>query len=78
MSRTPSGRHERCGWKEALNDFLEPLRTNRRQYEAEPGEVIEALRKGTSRANEVAEETLALAKRAMRQDFFGRVLSSGG
>ena len=60
---------------ETLNDFLEPIRVHRRQYESRPGDVIEVLRQGTCRANEVAEETLALAKRAMRQDFFDRMLS---
>ena len=37
--------------------------------------MIDALRAGTKRANAVAEETLALAKRAMKQDFFQRELS---
>ncbi|HEX8831044.1 MAG TPA: hypothetical protein VF705_07770, partial [Longimicrobium sp.] len=60
---------------EALNDFLEPIRSRRRQYEARPDDVIEALRVGTRRANEVAEETLALAKQVMKQDYFGRALS---
>jgi tryptophanyl-tRNA synthetase len=62
---------------EALNALLDPIRARRREYETDPATVIEVLRKGTARANEVAEETLALAKKAMRQDFFGRVLSVG-
>ena len=36
---------------------------------------IDALRIGTARANAIAEETLALAKKAMRQDFFTRTLT---
>ena len=36
---------------------------------------MDALRSGTRRANEVAEETLQLAKQAMKQDFFPRRLS---
>jgi tryptophanyl-tRNA synthetase len=60
---------------EVLNDFIAPVRTRRKQYESSPADVIEALRQGTRRANEVAEETIALAKRAMKQDYFGRVLS---
>ena len=55
--------------------MIEPIRTRRKQYESSPGDVIEALRQGTRRANELAEETIALAKRAMKQDYFGRVLS---
>jgi len=39
--------------------------------------VIDVLRDGTRRANVVAEQTLALAKAAMKQDYFGRSLSIG-
>lgn len=60
---------------EVLNTLLEPIRQRRKQYEDRPDDVIDALRKGTRRANEVAEETLALAKKAMRQDYFERKLS---
>jgi tryptophanyl-tRNA synthetase len=59
---------------EVLNDFIEPIRSRRRVYETNPGEVIEALRHGTRRANEVAEETISLVKEAMRQDYFDRKL----
>jgi hypothetical protein len=37
--------------------------------------VLDVLREGTKRANAVAEETLALAKKAMKQDYFDRTLS---
>src|SRR5439155_11691115 len=47
---------------EALNTFLEPIRTRRKQFEQRPDEVIDILRAGTRRANVVAEETLHLAK----------------
>jgi tryptophanyl-tRNA synthetase len=60
---------------EVLNAFLEPIRTRRRHYEQRPDEVLEVLRAGTARANAVAEETIALAKKAMRQDYFTRALS---
>jgi tryptophanyl-tRNA synthetase len=60
---------------EVLNAMLEPIRARRKHYEERPGDVIDALRLGTQKANAVAEETLALAKKAMKQDFFGgRVL----
>jgi hypothetical protein len=39
--------------------------------------VLDVLRDGTRRANLVAEETLALAKRAMKQDYFPRTLTMG-
>jgi tryptophanyl-tRNA synthetase len=61
---------------EILNALLEPIRARRRHFEERPDDVIDALRSGTIRANAVAEETLALAKTAMKQDYFGkRVLS---
>jgi tryptophanyl-tRNA synthetase len=54
---------------------MTPIRDRRQQYEARPDDVMDALRDGTRQANEVAEETLALCKAAMKQDFFGRELS---
>src|SRR3954469_17824542 len=60
---------------EVLNTLLEPIRTRRKHFEDRPDEVMDALRAGTKRANAIAEETLHLAKKAMRQDYFGRTLS---
>jgi tryptophanyl-tRNA synthetase len=54
-----------------LNEFIAPIRERRKQYEQRPDDVIDVLREGTKRANVVAEETLALAKKAMKQDYFG-------
>ena len=58
-----------------LNALIEPIRTRRKQFEQRPDDVIDVLREGTQRANAVAEETLALAKKAMKQDYFPRTLS---
>jgi tryptophanyl-tRNA synthetase len=60
---------------EILNDFLEPIRARRRQYENRPDDVIEAVRRGTRRANELTEQTMSLVRRAMRQDYFERQLT---
>ena len=60
---------------EIINALLEPIRQRRKHFEERPDDVIDALRQGTRKANEVAEETLALAKKAMRQDYFGRELT---
>jgi tryptophanyl-tRNA synthetase len=60
---------------EVLNTILSPIRSRRKQFEARPDDVLDALKMGTIRANVVAEETLALAKKAMKQDYFGRELS---
>jgi tryptophanyl-tRNA synthetase len=56
---------------EVLNALIEPIRTRRKHFEDRPDDVISALRRGTQRANAVAEETLYLAKQAMKQDYFG-------
>ncbi len=60
---------------EVLNALIEPIRTRRKQYESRPDEVIDVLRAGTRRANQIAEGTLMLAKKAMRQGFFDRRLT---
>ncbi len=60
---------------EVLNTLLEPIRSRRKLYEARPDSVVDALRAGTIEAVAVAEETLALAKKALRQDYFRRSLS---
>lgn len=61
---------------EVLNTLLEPIRTRRKHFEERPDDVIDALRRGTANANKVAEETLTLAKKALKQDYFApRTLS---
>jgi len=60
---------------EVLNALIDPIRTRRKQYESRPADVLDVLREGTRRANAVAEETLAQAKAAMKQDYFTRRLT---
>jgi tryptophanyl-tRNA synthetase len=60
---------------EVLNAFLDPIRTRRQHYEQRPDDVVEVLRAGTRKANLVAEETIALAKKALHQDYFPRTLT---
>ncbi len=62
---------------EVLNTLIEPIRARRKHFESHPDEVMDALRIGTQRANAVAEETLQLAKQAMKQDYFPRKLGVG-
>jgi len=62
---------------EAINTLIAPIRARRKHFEDRPDDVIDALRIGTKKANEVAEETLALAKKAMKQDYFSRSLTVG-
>jgi tryptophanyl-tRNA synthetase len=60
----------------AVNALLGPMRERRAGFEGAAGDarVIEIIREGTRRANVVAEETLAMAKSAMKLDFGGRLL----
>jgi len=60
---------------DVLNALIDPIRTRRKQYESRPADVLDVLREGTRRANAVAEETLAQAKAAMKQDYFTRRLT---
>jgi tryptophanyl-tRNA synthetase len=59
---------------EVIDALVGPIRTRRKHFEDRPDDVIDALRQGTRRANEIAEKTLSLAKAAMKQDYFSRSL----
>ncbi|MBX9735647.1 MAG: hypothetical protein K2X32_01865, partial [Phycisphaerales bacterium] len=61
---------------EAINKLIEPMRLRREKLETPEGEalVLDVIARGVKRANVVAEETLSLAKKAMRVDFGGRVV----
>jgi tryptophanyl-tRNA synthetase len=59
---------------DCINALLDPIRAKRAHYIARPDDVMDALRIGTKRANEVAEQTLAMAKQAMKQEYFPREL----
>ena len=50
---------------DAINTELAPLRARRAELEADPGYLIEVLRRGNTRANEVAETTLDEVREAM-------------
>ena len=58
----------------AINAMLEPMRARRAQYEGDDMAVLEILKAGCVRANEEAEHTLSLAKKAASLEFFGRDL----
>jgi tryptophanyl-tRNA synthetase len=57
-----------------LNAFIAPIRARRAEFEKDSAQVLAVLRDGTARANAVAEETLFVAKKAIKQDFFPRKL----
>ncbi|MGB3714790.1 MAG: tryptophan--tRNA ligase [Candidatus Promineifilaceae bacterium] len=49
----------------ALNDFLDPIRERRADIEADKGLAEQVLYEGTIRTTEIADETLAMMKKAM-------------
>jgi len=59
---------------EVLVALIEPMRQRRLELEKDAGAVLRVLKEGTERANVVAEETLWLAKQALKQDYFPRML----
>lgn len=56
---------------EVLQATLGPIRARREEFAKDPGTVMEILRQGTIHAREVAAETTARVKRAMKLDYFG-------
>lgn len=63
----------------AISELLAPMQERRARYETPEGEaeVIDVIRAGIAKATPVAEETLALAKEAMRLDFTPRTITFG-
>ena len=60
---------------EILNALIDPIRARRKHFEERPADVMDALKMGTQKAIAVSEETLALAKAAMKQDYYPRTIS---
>ncbi len=54
---------------EVLVNLIEPIRQRRLVFEKDPALVLNVLREGAERANAVANQTLAFAKEAMRQNY---------
>jgi tryptophanyl-tRNA synthetase len=53
-----------------LNNFLEPFREKRREYEEQPELIEKILREGTQKARAEAQKTLEEVKKAMKLDYF--------
>ncbi|HSX04456.1 MAG TPA: tryptophan--tRNA ligase [Rhabdochlamydiaceae bacterium] len=60
--------------KKHLNDvlqtFLEPIRKRREEYAKDPHAVMEIVKKGTEKAEQVAAQTLLEVRKAMHLDYF--------
>lgn len=54
---------------EVLENFLEPIRQRRANFEKQPGLVEKILREGSQKAREEAQKTLAVVKEAMKINF---------
>lgn len=54
----------------AINNFLDPIRERRSQYEQNPELVKEILEKGIEKASIIAKETMQEVKSAMKIDYF--------
>jgi len=55
---------------QVLNQFLEPMRKRRREFEKDIPEIYNILRKGTEKARETAAQTMAEVREAMRINYF--------
>ena len=53
-----------------LNEFLEPMRQRRHEFEQDIPEIYSILRKGTERARETAAQTMSEVRQAMQINYF--------
>lgn len=53
-----------------IQEELEPIRTRRKEFEKDPAEVYQILKRGSEKAKETAAQTLAEVKHAMSIDYF--------
>ncbi len=56
----------------ALNNFLDPIRERRAEYERQPGVLEDIIAEGSRRARDEARQTLELAREAMGLNYFAR------
>ena len=55
---------------QVLNQFLEPMRERRREYQKDIPEIYNILRRGTEKARETAAQTMSEVRQAMKIDYF--------
>lgn len=55
---------------EVLNEFLEPIRAKRAEFEKRPEYIEEILKEGTNKTLKVAEETIQKVRKAMKINYF--------
>ena len=54
----------------ALNEFLEPIRERRAEFEKDPDNLDRILKEGTAKTRETAKETMQKVRKAMKIDYF--------
>jgi tryptophanyl-tRNA synthetase len=55
---------------QVINDLLDPIRMSRAQWEKNPEQVMDILKKGSQRAQEVAQSTMKEVKEVMHLNYF--------
>ena len=55
---------------EILNEFLEPMRQRRHEFEQDIPEIYNILKKGTEKARETAAQTMSEVRAAMQINYF--------
>lgn len=55
---------------QVLEEFLEPIRKKRQEFEKKPEFIEQILKKGTEKARTEAQKTLALVRKAMKIEYF--------
>ena len=55
---------------QVINKMLDPIRARRAEYEKDIPEIFNILKKGTEQAREVAAQTMAEVRDAMRINYF--------
>jgi tryptophanyl-tRNA synthetase len=53
-----------------LNEFLEPMRQRRHEFEQDIPEIYNILRRGTEKARETAAQTMSEVRQAMKINYF--------
>ena len=53
-----------------LNEFLEPMRQRRHEFEQDIPEIYNILRRGTEKARETAAQTMSEVRQAMQINYF--------
>ncbi len=60
---------------EVIVEMLAPMQARRKLYQADESAILAILEEGTQKANRLAEQTLAMAKEKIHQNYFSRTLT---